>query len=166
MTTIVRVSDPKSTINRANLGITCGKCHGDSSVMQGTSISNRPFLSYQESVHGRAISRGNTSAAVCSDCHGSHQILPASDAQAPISKSNIPATCGKGHASIAVEFSQSVHGQAVARGVSRAPVYSEKMIDSEKTETKMAMSDDGNTSAADDRAALPPHAGCPRGDPG
>ena len=122
MTTILPAGDPKSTINRLNLAMTCGRCHGDSSVMRGTSISNRPFLSYQESVHARAMSRGNTSAAVCTDCHSGHDILPASDAQSPISKSNVPTTCGKCHASIATEFNQSVHGQAVMRGVSRAPV--------------------------------------------
>jgi formate dehydrogenase gamma subunit len=122
MTTILPASDPNSTINRLNLAVTCGKCHGDPTIMQGTNISNRPFLSYQESVHARAISRGNTSAAVCSDCHSSHNIRPASDAQSPIFKANIPSTCGKCHSGIAVEFTQSVHGQAVARGVSRAPV--------------------------------------------
>src|SRR5207253_9919352 len=82
MTTILPANNPGSTINRANLAATCGKCHGDASIM-GNGISNRPFLSYQESVHARAISRGNLSAAVCSDCHGSHNILPASDSQSP-----------------------------------------------------------------------------------
>ncbi|HEX8888405.1 MAG TPA: cytochrome b/b6 domain-containing protein [Pyrinomonadaceae bacterium] len=122
MATILPASDPNSTISRANLALTCGKCHGDPSVMQGTNISNRPFLSYQESVHGKAISRGNFSAAVCTDCHSSHDIRPASDAQSLIFKANIPATCGKCHSGISIEFNQSVHGQAVARGVSRSPV--------------------------------------------
>lgn len=122
LTTMLPASDPKSPINRANLAITCGKCHGDPSIMKGTSISNRPFLSYQESVHARAMSRGNTSAAVCSDCHNSHDILTATDRQSPIFKANIPATCGKCHSSIVAEFNQSVHGLAVARGVSRSPV--------------------------------------------
>ena len=122
MTTILPASNTKSTINRANLAITCGKCHGNVSTMLGTGISNRPFISYQESVHAKAISRGNLSAAVCSDCHGSHEILPASDSRSRISKSNIPNTCGKCHSEITREFNQSVHGQSVARGVSRAPV--------------------------------------------
>ena len=122
MTTILPASDPGSTINRATIAETCGKCHGDKSVMQGSGISNRPFLSYRESVHAKAMARGNTSAAVCTDCHNSHDIQPASNAQSSIAKVNIPATCGKCHATEAAEFIQSVHGQAVARGVSRAPV--------------------------------------------
>lgn len=122
MTTFLPQSNTKSTINRANLAITCGKCHGNVSTMLGTGISNRPFISYQESVHAKAISRGNLSAAVCSDCHGSHEILPASDSRSLISKLNIPNTCGTCHSEITREFNQSVHGQSVVRGVSRSPV--------------------------------------------
>lgn len=121
MTTILPASDIKSTINRANIAETCGRCHGDKSVMQGSGISDRPFLSYRESVHAKAIARGNTSAAVCTDCHNSHDIQPASNSASSIAKINIPATCGKCHQTEAAEFVQSVHGQAVTRGVSRAP---------------------------------------------
>ena len=122
MTTILTATDPNSTINRATVAETCGKCHGDKSVMQGSGISDRPLLSYRESVHAKAMARGNTSAAVCTDCHNSHEIQPASNSQSSIAKVNIPATCGKCHRTEASEFVQSIHGQAVARGVSRAPV--------------------------------------------
>jgi formate dehydrogenase gamma subunit len=90
--------------------------------MKGSGISDRPFLSYRESVHAKALARGNASAAVCTDCHNTHDILPASDARSPIAKVNVPATCSKCHKSETAEFMQSVHGQAVTRGVSRSPV--------------------------------------------
>ncbi len=122
LTTMLPASDPNSTINRATIAETCGKCHGDKSAMRGSGISDRPFLSYRESVHAKAIARGNRSAAVCTDCHNSHDIQPASNSQSSIAKMNIPATCGKCHRTEAGEFVQSVHGQAVSRGVSRAPV--------------------------------------------
>lgn len=122
LTTILPAGDPKSTINRSNIAETCGRCHGDKSVLQGSGISDRPFLSYRESVHAKALAQGNTSAAVCTDCHKSHDILPASDPQSPIAKVNIPGTCSQCHKSESAEFMQSVHGQAVARGVSRSPV--------------------------------------------
>jgi formate dehydrogenase gamma subunit len=122
MTTILPASDSKSTTNRSNIAETCGRCHGDKSVMQGSGISDRPFLSYRESVHAMAIALGNAGAAVCTDCHNSHDILPAADPQSPIAKGNIPATCSKCHKSEGAEFMQSIHGQAVARGVSRSPV--------------------------------------------
>jgi len=122
MTTILPANDPKSTINRANIAETCGRCHGDKSVMQGSGISDRPFLSYRESVHAQAIARGNTGAAVCTDCHNSHDIRAASDTQSSIFKINIPQTCGKCHQAEADQFNRSIHGVALARGVSRAPV--------------------------------------------
>lgn len=122
LTTILPASDPKSTINRSNIAETCGRCHGDKSVMKGSGISDRPFLSYRESVHAKALAQGNVSAAVCTDCHRSHDILPAADPQSPIAKANIPGTCSKCHQTESAEFMQSVHGQAVTRGVSRSPV--------------------------------------------
>ena len=121
-TTLLPASDPKSTINRANISETCGRCHGDKSIMQGSGISNRPVLSYRESVHAQAIARGNLSAAVCTDCHNSHDVLPASNPQSSIAMTRIPSTCGKCHQGETAEFVQSIHGQAVTRGVSRAPV--------------------------------------------
>ena len=120
-TTILPANNPDSTINRAKIAETCGMCHGDKSVMQGTGISDRPFLSYRESVHAKAIAQGNLAAAVCTDCHKSHDILPASNSQSSIAKLNVPSTCGKCHQAESSEFVQSIHGQAVARGVSRSP---------------------------------------------
>jgi len=121
MTAVLPAADLNSTINRNNIAETCGRCHGDKSVMQGSGISDRPFLSYRESVHAKAIAHGNTAAAVCTDCHNSHDILPAADSRSPIAKVNIPGTCSKCHQAESAEFMQSVHGQAVARGVSRSP---------------------------------------------
>jgi len=121
LTTILPATDSRSTINRANIADTCGRCHGDKSVMQGSGISNRPLLSYRESVHAQAIARGNMSAAVCTDCHNSHNIEPAANSTSSIAKANIPSTCGKCHSTESTEFMQSIHGQAVARGVSRSP---------------------------------------------
>src|SRR4029450_12389422 len=55
LSTVLPASDTRSTINRSNIAETCGRCHGDKSVMQGSGISNRPLLSYRESVTGKAI---------------------------------------------------------------------------------------------------------------
>jgi formate dehydrogenase gamma subunit len=115
-------ADVSSKTNHANIAATCGACHGEKFVMEGTGISNRPFLSYKESVHGRAVAAGNAKAAVCTDCHGSHDIRPPSDVQSSIFKFNVPKTCGQCHASVATEFNSSIHGQAIARGNSQAPV--------------------------------------------
>jgi cytochrome b subunit of formate dehydrogenase len=119
---ILPAADPKSRINHANIAATCGTCHGQKFVMEASGHSAQPFLSYQESVHGRAVAAGSDKAAVCTDCHGSHEILSASDSKSPIFKFNVPATCAKCHSSVQTQFAQSIHGQAIARGNWQAPV--------------------------------------------
>jgi cytochrome b subunit of formate dehydrogenase len=119
---ILAADDAKSPVNHGNIPATCGKCHGQKFLMESNGESAQAFISYQESVHGRAIEKGSQKAAVCTDCHGVHEILPANDAKSPIYKANVPATCGKCHTEIANTFMQSIHGQAIARGNQLAPV--------------------------------------------
>lgn len=121
MSTILPGLDPRSTVSRANISQTCGRCHNDPALMASNGISNRPFLAYQESVHGKALSMGNLKAAVCSDCHTSHNVLPANDARSSISKFNVAKTCGTCHGQISMEFTNSVHGTSLARGNYQAP---------------------------------------------
>ena len=119
---LLPASDPKSRVNHANIPATCGTCHGQKQVMEASGHSAQPFLSYEDSVHGRATAAGSEKAAVCTDCHGAHEILAASDPNSSIFKFNVPATCAKCHASVKQEFMQSIHGQAIARGNGQAPV--------------------------------------------
>ena len=119
---LLPASDPKSRVHHSNIPATCGSCHGQKFVMEPSGHSEQAFFSYQESVHGRAIAAGSEKAAVCTDCHGVHEILAATDSKSPIFKFNVPETCGKCHASIKQEFMESIHGQAVARGNGQSPV--------------------------------------------
>ena len=119
---IMAADDAKSPVSHGNIPYTCGRCHGQKFLMESNGESAQPFISYQESVHGRAIEKGSKKAAVCTDCHGSHEILPANDQKSPISKFNVPATCGTCHTAIQTTFMQSIHGQAIARGNGEAPV--------------------------------------------
>lgn len=76
-----------------------------------------------DNIHGRALTKsGLLVAAVCSNCHGSHDILPAKDPASTISRGKIPATCGHCHAGVLTTYDQSVHGQAWQKGNSRAPI--------------------------------------------
>lgn len=119
---ILAASDPKSPANHANIPATCATCHGQKLVMERSGNSTQQSASYSESVHGRAVAAGSTKAAVCTDCHGAHEIRRASDEKSSIFQFNVPATCGKCHGTVQQEFMQSIHGQAVARGNSMAPV--------------------------------------------
>ena len=119
---ILAATDPKSPVNHDNIPATCGRCHGQKFLMESNGESGQPFISYQQSVHGLAIEKGSKKAAVCTDCHGDHEILPANDAKSPIYKFNVPATCGKCHGTVQQTFDESIHGQAIARGNGLAPV--------------------------------------------
>ncbi len=119
---MVASSDPKSPVNHLNIPTTCATCHGQKFVMERDGLTTQPFLAYQESVHGRAVASGSTTAAVCTDCHGVHEILPASNPKSSIFKFNVPATCAKCHEPVRQQFMQSIHGQAIARGNGQAPV--------------------------------------------
>ncbi len=63
----------------------CGQCHGK--------IAETYFDTY----HGKASALGDATKAKCYDCHGSHDILPASDPQSHLHSGHIVATCGKCH---------------------------------------------------------------------
>ncbi len=116
-------SDPSSTVAKKNLPDTCATCHAN---VQFLSRHNIPFAHpvelYKLSVHGRAVAAGNNAAATCSDCHGSHEIVPARDPLSKINHWNVATTCGKCHAEITKTYLESIHGQAMMAGAADAPV--------------------------------------------
>lgn len=100
----------------------CLSCHLDNpDVRSKTSPSAGFIASYEKSVHGAAIHNGNAQAATCIDCHGSHEMKKGLDPTAKVNKMQLAETCSKCHADIAKDFSESVHGIAVANGVNDAP---------------------------------------------
>ena len=119
---ILGADDPKSPIHHNNVPGTCATCHSKKPIMESVGETTQQFYSYEQSVHGRAVANGSAKAAVCTDCHGVHEIRRASDSKSSIFKFNVPETCAKCHKPVETEFMQSIHGQAIARGNSQAPV--------------------------------------------
>ncbi len=70
-----------------------------------------------DSVHAAAQAQGVRQAAVCSDCHGSHNVQQWTDPKTgqvlQQQRSNIPLTCAKCHNAIYQKYSTSVHGTAL-----------------------------------------------------
>ncbi len=77
----------RTDLSEFKLGIMeqCGKCHAEITE------------TYFETYHGKASALGDTTRAKCYDCHGAHDILPASSPASHISEGNIVGTCGKCH---------------------------------------------------------------------
>lgn len=63
----------------------CGNCHQDR------------LASYTDTYHGQATKLGNPDTAKCYNCHGSHDILPASDPHSRINPANRLKTCQSCH---------------------------------------------------------------------
>ncbi len=74
----------------------CIQCHTDQSE------------ALQDGVHAEGLERGNQRAAVCTDCHGAHDVQPIVDHPAFTAE-----TCGTCHTVVFSEYSESVHGQAL-----------------------------------------------------
>ena len=119
---LLPASDPKSRVHHTNIPATCGACHSQKFVMEDGGQSAQMVASYEQSVHGHAVAAGSEKAAVCTDCHGTHEILDAKDSKSSIFKFNVPQTCGQCHQTISKDFQASIHGQAISQGNWQAPV--------------------------------------------
>jgi predicted CXXCH cytochrome family protein len=81
------------------------------------------FSEYQDSldsVHAGAVARGDVTAPVCVDCHGSHDIQKAA---AP--RTRVAEMCGRCHTGPAATYARSVHGEDVARDIADVPTCSD-----------------------------------------
>ncbi|MFZ0516954.1 MAG: cytochrome c3 family protein [Acidobacteriaceae bacterium] len=73
----------------------CGSCHKDQ------------LATYRDTFHSQlGLLGGYVQTARCWDCHGAHEVLPASDPRSPIAQANLIKTCGKCHADANARFVQ------------------------------------------------------------
>jgi cytochrome b subunit of formate dehydrogenase len=120
-------SDPESPTSQFKLVETCARCHADPKVTQALPFGNRaPVAGYMKSVHGKALLVDKDPGAPnCGTCHPAHEVLPPGDPTSLINRMNLPKTCSQCHGDIYAVYSESVHGVAVARGLSGAPTCSD-----------------------------------------
>lgn len=97
----------------------CLSCHLNNPGIQ-TKYS-KSLVNYEQSVHGAQLQKGNYKAAVCIDCHGSHDLEKADAPTSKINRFGIADVCGKCHISIAHEYESSIHGQALQNGNKDVP---------------------------------------------
>ena len=99
--TIKRAVDRESPINHANIATTCGKCH--------LGIEQ----TYDKSVHGQLLAKGDQRGPVCTDCHSAHEITnPEGNNFKAISDER----CGKCHADRLAGYRDTYHGKAMLLG--------------------------------------------------
>jgi cytochrome b subunit of formate dehydrogenase len=98
---IKRSIDRDSPINHANVAKTCGKCH--------VGIEE----TYDRSVHGQLLARGDPRGPVCIDCHSAHEI---SNPEGNKFKALSDQRCGKCHEDRLEHYRETYHGKAMLLG--------------------------------------------------
>jgi len=108
-------------------GLPCIACHTEITDYPHDPITARDYRHYQlqryqscrkchaeqyeatlDSMHAQFLIEGNRDAAICTDCHGAHDIANPHEPRQVIS-----VTCSKCHAAIYEQYKESVHGAAL-----------------------------------------------------
>jgi len=105
----------------------CAGCHSDIARMRQYNLATDQYAEYRTSVHGKRLyERNDLGTAVCTSCHGTHDIRRKSDPQSRVFRSNVPATCGACHSdpdrmkpygipvSQVEDYRKGVHGRILA----------------------------------------------------
>ena len=89
----------RGKIQRSQIPELCGHCHSDGAFMRkyNPSLRTDQLAQYKTSVHGKRLLQGDSKVAVCIDCHGVHDLRPASDPRSKISPLNVAQTCSRCH---------------------------------------------------------------------
>ncbi|MBI4397242.1 MAG: hypothetical protein HY548_09115, partial [Elusimicrobia bacterium] len=95
----------------------CGTCHSSHEEQ------------FNESLHGKALSRGDPLAPRCQSCHGSHGIAPTKNSLSAVAPMRVPYVCGSCHSEgapaqkqrpihqdhIIENYSESIHGEGLLK---------------------------------------------------
>lgn len=124
--------DPKAFQASVHGSLGCTGCHSDLAPDHAGKVKAAPVScagchekassTFEHSAHFAARKAGNTGAAQCGDCHGTHDIVPVRSTASPVHRDRLIATCGQCHPDIAEDLKESVHGKAMAQGVREAPI--------------------------------------------
>jgi predicted CXXCH cytochrome family protein len=120
---------------RMNIPFVCAKCHDKQREV------------YATSVHGQEVlMKGNPAAAICSDCHTTHDIQ---SPEAESAKLAIVQNCGGCHADSFKTYTETYHGQVHRLGYS----YTAKCYDCHGSHTVQRVSDPASRVHRDNRLA-------------
>ncbi len=113
-----------SPVSKFNLLNTCAKCHQDGKAATELGLRQSNAINdFRDSIHGHGLYKmGLKVAPTCNDCHGVHDIKSGKDLTSHTHKSQLSATCTACHVGIEKTFAASVHGAALLKGDSKAPV--------------------------------------------
>jgi predicted CXXCH cytochrome family protein len=98
------IQDPRTSQFRVDEPELCAGCHANKELMDKYGLSSDVYSIYKRSWHGVEVSVYKAKwptiwhdSAVCSDCHGIHDIRPTDDPASMVNKKNLLSTCQKCH---------------------------------------------------------------------
>ncbi len=110
----------------------CARCHSDISMMLQYNLRTDQLAEYRTSRHGKLLyEKNDTRVAVCTSCHGKHEIRRKTDPDSTVYRTNVPRMCGKCHADPAhmkpygiptdqlASYEKGIHGQILSGKVRR-----------------------------------------------
>ncbi|MBI3946248.1 MAG: cytochrome c3 family protein [Armatimonadetes bacterium] len=115
------------TPKRSAIPQLCARCHADPVRMRPYNLPTSQYDQYLTSVHGKRLRQGDTRVAVCTDCHGIHDIRRKNDVESSVYKTNIADTCARCHSDAKhmqpygiptdqhEQYLRSVHGQKLVK---------------------------------------------------
>ncbi len=125
-----RQEDPRTAAFRLKSPDVCGRCHADAPLMKKYGISTDVFNTYVADFHGTTVKLFEkqhpdqpTNKAVCTDCHGIHDIRTVTDANATVVKENLLVTCRRCHPDATANFPDSWVGHFQPSPQRHALVY-------------------------------------------
>lgn len=126
----------KGRIDRKQIPQLCGSCHSNPAYIRqyDPGLRTDQLDQYHTSVHGKRLVAGDSKVAVCTDCHGVHDMRVPSDPRSSVNPVNIATTCSHCHADAAymkpygiptdqyAKYNTSVHHEdLILRGDTSAP---------------------------------------------
>ena len=98
------IQDPRTSLFRVETPDLCASCHADPKLMAKYGLSSDVYNLYQTSWHGVdiAVYKSNWptiwhDSAVCTDCHGVHNIRATDNRLSMVNPANLLTTCQKCH---------------------------------------------------------------------
>ncbi|MBI5241679.1 MAG: hypothetical protein HY926_14495 [Elusimicrobia bacterium] len=89
--------------------VSCGGCHAEAQKL------------FEDSLHGKALARGDALAPRCQNCHGSHDIIPVQGAGSAVSPVRVPFVCGSCHSEGSrVQKQRNIHQKNILENYSES----------------------------------------------
>lgn len=105
------IHDPRTASFRQQTPALCGQCHTNKALMQKYGLSTQVLQTYLQDFHGATVSLQAkqspgiwSNPAVCTDCHGIHDIRKTDAPNSPVMKANLVETCRKCHPDATTSF--------------------------------------------------------------